>query len=165
MARRGKTIDYKEWRLLLGLTTTVAANAIVGVQRLEFSAPGTVLRLRMSSGLLALDASQQVSDAIVISVGYAIIFTDAATVGADVPDSASEFEYPWLWLGQWCLRTFIAAGVNTEGSSVVRISADSKAMRRIKPGQSLVQIVEATGAAGAPTTNIDLASTRVLVGT
>ncbi len=167
MARRGRVIDFKEWRLLAGATQTFSTvGTRVASAVLAFTAPATILRIRCHDILLMLDSTQQVGDTIILTLGLGIVSSDAAALGATaLPDPGAEAEYPWLWWGQSVLRSEVAAGVNDRGSSMYRFGVDSKAMRRVKPGQSLLWVIEASGLAGAPVTLIDVCSTRVLVGT
>ena len=168
MARgRGRTIDFKEWRLLAGASQSISTDGTrLGSAVLGFDAPGTILRVRTPDILFSFDQTQQVGDSMILGLGLALMSSDAVAAGATAfPDPATEFEYPWLWWGQWQLRSTVAAGINNLGTSVIRTSADTKAMRRFKPSMSLLWVVEATGTTGAVVTSIDVGSSRVLIGT
>jgi len=168
MARRGsgKTIDYKEWTGMNFSDQTAAADGtLIGAGLISFAVPATILRAR---GFVqaSFDATQQVGDRMRVTWGLGIVSTDAATLGATaVPDPAGEPEYPWLWWGSMLLRSELAAGVNAWGLSAQRLEVDTKAMRRVKPGQSLVWVMEAASTAGAPATLFEFGQTRVLIGT
>jgi len=165
MARRGKTIDYKEWRSITGLSGAISTDTTTGGGALGFTAPGTILRAR-GRVMAFFDESQQVGDIITLTWGLGIVSTDAVAAGAaSMPDPADEPEYPWLWWGDMDLASNLAAGVNAWGISAQQLEVDTKAMRRIKPGQSLVWIVQSTGAAGTPVTQLEIGQTRVLIGT
>ena len=127
--------------------------------------PGTLLRFRCNDLLISFDPTEDAADRMVVTLGLGIVSTDAANLGfTAMPDPATEVDYPWIWWGQYVLRSHQAVAHNQLGTSVVRTSVDSKAMRRVKPNQSLVWIAEFTDQAGAPVTLIDIAATRVLIG-
>ena len=168
MARgRGKTIDYKEWSFIPEATTTVSTDTTLVVSgSLAINQSLTVLRTRCPDLLIQMDATKQVGDFIRIAIGLGIFTQDVITLGASaMPDLADEANHPWLWWGEWTLRSEVAAGTDNLGTSVVRTSMDSKAMRRIKgSGFGMIWVAQTTGASGAPVVNISIANTRVLVG-
>ena len=165
MARRGKVIDFKAWTAIGGVELTTSGNGTLAGGSFSSGIPITILRCRTPDILLSFDYSQQAGDDIQIALGLGIMSTDAFAAGAgSLPDPGSEPEYPWLWWGQYQLRSFAAANEQSLGTSVVRLSADTKAMRKMKPGQSLGWVVETSGASGSPTTYIEIATTRVLTG-
>ncbi len=167
MARRGRVIDLKQWSSMTGASQSISsAGTRLASGVLAFLEPGTILRCRTPDILMMFDATQQIGDTINLTFGLALVSADAAAAGAtSMPDPGSEPEFPWLWWGDFFLRSELAAGEQDLGSAVVRRSADTKAMRRFKPGQALVWVVEATAVAGAPVTLIDVCRTRVLIGT
>jgi len=167
MASRGRTVDYKRWDSLLALRQ---AFATVGTRfasgSIPFTESATILRCRLTDCLVFLDNTQQAGDQMSVIFGLGIVSTDAFVAGAgSVPDPGGEPEYPWLWWGRYSLEGDVAASSPGLGTNVVRFSADTKAMRRIRPGQSLVWIVEASAVAGAPNTIVSMGQTRVLIGT
>ncbi len=170
MARRrsvggGRVIDFKAWLALGAGSASVSTNATQGGTKLDFASPGTILRIR-GSVYASLDATQQVGDEMTVTWAVGMVSTDAAAVGATaLPDPADEPEYPWLWWYQMNLFSSLAAGVNAWGTSAQLKEIDTKAMRRFKPGQSLVLFSQTTAATGAPVTRIRQNSTRVLIGT
>ena len=173
MARRrggAKTVDFKQWSLVAGLITeqSTAATGIGG--GLSFEIPATILRLRgMGEVMVAFDETRQVGDRIVVTYALGVIATDLfENPATDVlPDPADEPEYPWLYIGQAQLECFVADGDGALGASVYRaaLPLDSKAMRKVKPRQTLCWIVQRGGLAGAPVTLISIPPVRVLVGT
>ena len=167
MARRaGKTIDFKEWNAIPGLETQATTDQVIATA-LAFSFPASILRMVGAGGLVMLDETKQVDD--IASIGFAIgvVSSDAFTAGAgSLPDPLGEPEYPWMYWTRTTLHSFVAAAEEGLGSTVYRFPPfDSRSMRKIKPGQSLVQVIELGGLVGAPTVVMDLESTRVLIGT
>ncbi len=169
MARRTftqrKTIDNKQWdaipatRLSESTTNTFLGGSIA------FNVPATILRCR-GQVWAAMDATKQVSDLFGVVVALGILSTDAVTLGATAaPDPGGEPEYPWLWWGQMLLEAFVAAGTEAWGTSAQRLEVDTKGMRKVKPGQSLVWVAQVNVASGAPLITIELGQVRVLIGT
>jgi len=168
MARRGgRTIDYKEWAFMpfADMSTITANGTTLSAGVLPFVRAATILRCR---GFVQanFDETQQVGDRMILTWGLGIVSTDASIAGsASMPDPAGEAEYPWMWWNTLVLRSNLAAGINSWGSSNQRLDIDTKAMRRVKPGQSLVMVIEASGASGAPVTEVITSQIRVLIGT
>ena len=168
MARRqgGRTIDFKEWAGIPSLINEIGANATILGGSLAFTAPATILRAR--GRLYAqFDETVQVGDRIIVTFGLGIVSTDSYTVGSTaMPDPGGEPEYPWLWWGQVMLEAGVAAGHSGGfGPTAQQLEVDTKAMRKIKPGQSLAWVWELAGAAGSPVTIVSQGETRVLIGT
>ena len=164
---RGRKIDFKQWIAAPGLleTLTTAVTRVSG--SLAFLEPGTILRWRGYFSAFMDESGATAGDRMVITVGIGIFSTDAVTVGENaMPDPADEPEYPWVWWKEFSLHTEVAAGPSGGwGIQAQRYDIDSKAMRRIKPGESLVLVFQTTNLVGAPTVNIDVGQLRVLVGT
>ena len=141
--------------------TVLASNS------LGFAGPGTILRCR--SYIQAwFDATVQVGDGILLTFGLGLVSSDAAAAGSgSVPEPRNDL-FPWLWWGEMSLasESTLVSGEGTPwGMSAQRIDVDTKAMRRVKAGESLVWIMNSTTASGAPVTNISFGTTRVLVAT
>ena len=112
-----------------------------------------------------MDPTKQVADTIGITWGLGIVSTDAATLGATaLPDPAGDSDFPWLWWGDMFLRSHNAGHEEAWGLSAQKLEVDTKAMRRVKPSESLIWVVETSTIAGAPNTFLDFGVTRVLVG-
>ncbi len=167
MARRGRVIDNKEWTAIPGLSASVSTDTTTLGGNLSFNVPATILRMRSKGGFFAFDSTQQVGDAIALTWGIGLFSQDAIALGATaLPDPGSEPEFPWLMWGGCSLQSFLAAGVNAWGVSACEIRPwDSKAMRKVKPGQGLAVVIQTEGAAGAPVTVIQYPRGRVLIGT
>ncbi len=167
MARQGKTIDRKEWNATPSLTVEVSTDGTHEGGLLNFSIPGTILRIRGYVSAI-FDESSQVGDKMTVTFALGMVSTDAKDVGATaLPDPGGEPEYPWLWWGQLRLDSFSTNGLPSAswGPAAQRMEVDSRAMRRFKPRESLVWVVERADAGGAPVTIITTGSTRVLIGT
>ena len=165
--RRGRTVDYKAWLEHTGLGTEFAsATTQIGLGGLSFTAPGTILRCHYSDLLVMFDATQQVDDSMTITMGLGIVSTDAFTVGdSAMPDPVGDIGYPWLMWDTFALESQLAAGQQAIGATVVRRSYDVKSMRRVKPDQTLVWVIQSGDATGAPVTIYNMRPGRVLIGT
>ena len=161
----GRTIDFKAWDILLGLDTSISSNVVSQGGSLAFTGPATILRMYGQESLYFFDATRQVGDKMDLTYAVGIFATDAVAAGATA-DPADEPEYPWLYWSAVSLRCTLTLGDPSLGVSVVRVPAwSSRAMRKIKPRESLVGLLQSTNTTGAPVTEIVMGSARVLIGT
>ncbi len=163
--RSGKKIDYKQWAAAPGGGAQHSASATFIIGNLAFNEPATILRWRgMVSAMF--DESQQVGDRASIGFGIGVFSTDAVTLGATaLPDPLGEPEYPWVWWSEIDLECFVAAGQEAWGVGRQLLEIDSKAMRKVKPGQSVLIVGQIGNLTGAPVTIIKFGQLRVLIGT
>ena len=166
-ARPGRKIDHKSWAAAPGLILESAVDGTNISGGLSFTIPATLLRFRGYVSAM-FDETAQAGDLMVLTYGVCIISTDAFNVGATaVPDPADEPEFPWIWWGEMRLNSF---GVLTDtrtgwGPAAQRIEVDSKAMRKIKPGETVTTVIQRSNTAGAPVTLVDIGQLRMLIGT
>ena len=169
-APRGRKIDFKQWDAAPGLIGSENADATFIGGSLAFNIPATILRWRSHVACM-FDETRAVGDRAVFTFGVGIFSTDAVTLGSTaLPDPAGEPEYPWVWWKEFRLDCFaVHAGANVNdagwGPTQQRYDLDSKAMRKIKPGESLLIVGQMSNQAGAPVTLVDLGQLRVLIGT
>ena len=163
----GRTIDFKQWTSVPGLSTQVAADGLVAGGALAFTEPATILRMLGGGDLVLFNASKQADDSGDFCYAIGVVSSDAFAAGvASLPDPTSEPDYPWLFWHFFSLESQITLGTDSLGLSSYRIPPwSSKAMRKMKPGQSLVMLLDVQGMTGAPTTIIELSPIRVLIGT
>ncbi len=165
MSRPGRRIDYKQWAGIPSIALELAVDSTQLGGALHFTAPATILRCR-GEVLASFDETKQAGDRMKVSVALGIIPSDTYTLGLTaVPDPGSEPEYSWLYWNEFWLEAYEAAAEEAEGASVHRLSVDTKAMRKVRPGEALCWIVQFSNASGAPVTNVQTAGTRVLYGT
>ena len=173
MARRTtrfrKTIDFKQWSSIPGLSTTLSTDQLLGGGILGFTEPATVLRMISGGGLIMFDSTRQLADRFDFGYAIGVVSSDAAALGVTaLPDPLGEPEYPWLYWHPFSLRSEEASTEASDflGAAVYRMPAfDSRSMRKMKPGESLVMLLDCQGAFGAPATVVSLESVRVLLGT
>ncbi len=164
MARRsGRVIDFKAWAAISGQTTSIAAAQTTTFASLSFTFSATILRLR-GWWMVSLDGAAD-TDINQVVLGIGVVSTDAVA-GAALPDPSQEPEFPWVF---WDTAT-VAAILPDAGSAqdfafnmaVTRQVIDSKAMRKVRPSQSLVAVVQTTSAAPV---DVTVGPVRVLFGT
>ena len=158
----GRTIDYKQWSFIPAIELSSAAAATISGASLAFEEPATILRCR-GELVVALDGvAAGASNGVTFGLG--IVSTDAATLGATaLPDPGAEPNFPWLW---WhdaeLISNAVEANEQSDITSAVRVPIDTKAMRKMKPGESLIMVVQTDSAI---TVDILLSRIRVLIGT
>ena len=132
--------------------------------------PTTLLRTLGEVTAGFADQTLTAGDKARVTIGLGIVSADAVAVGATaMPDPASEPEYDWLW---WRPITLFSFGAPTAGSTEVfaggegfaRIEVSSKAMRKMKPKQTLVLLSEYSDLSGTPAVDVQ-AGLRFLFGT
>jgi len=162
VTRPGKKIDFKNWNGLPAIDLNSSAAATILGSSLAFAIPATILRVRGQVLVLLDNAAVGVTQG--VAMGLAVISSDAFAAGVvAVPDPAGELDYPWLWWNSVKLFTDSGASIDNFGMQYQRVEVDSKAMRKMKPGESLVFIAQTLAAVGV--TRINVAHIRVLIGT
>ena len=133
---------------------------------LAFSIPATILRMR--GEIFAITDGAAESEALSMTLGIGVVSSDAFAAGAgSMPDPGGEPEYPWLyWTAFFIINqsgdTASTPGEQNQIGQAYRLRFDSKAMRKVKPGQSLTWVIQTDNATAA---DIFLGQTRVLIGT
>ena len=138
--RSGRGPDY-DWNSLVdtGTALTTAQGAIGG----GFSA-AQALTLMRCRGEIILEATPDASgDSDVVGLGLIIVSGDAFVVGgASLPGPISDASASWLWHRFVCLEASTNA---LDGSHILTnriIEVDSKAMRKMKPNDTLALVGE-----------------------
>jgi len=133
----------------LAATTSVALVQVLNAAALAL-APFTIVRTR---GLIRVNSDQTgATEDYGASFGVAVVSEQASTVGITAVPTPTVDNDSDLWLvyefviGQF--QNLTSAGVFESG--VERI-IDSKAMRKVEPGQDVVAVTEGPGAGLAPT--------------
>ncbi len=161
----GRKIDFKSWAAMPSIRLALTADSTNLGGSLQFAIPATILRMR---GRLRahLEATIAAGDFAKLAVGLAVISTDAFNAGAgSVPDPVDEPEFPWVYWTEFELSSESANVDEAWGYQSVDIIVDSKAMRKVKPGEALAWIAQYADGNGTPPMSVDISQTRVLVGT
>ncbi len=135
---RGRRTDY-EWTGACGdadaidLAVNVTTAPLVFV---DFNAPFTIMRIR---GIIQVQLNAAaVNERALIAFGIGIVTTDARAAGT-VPDPAQEPEFPWMWYGYAAVSSLNEAAIQPDALSAI-LEVDTKAMRKVKPGQSVMLV-------------------------
>ncbi len=166
MARRsGRKTDY-EWSAVCGKLNALdlAINTVgLGTQGFVGNVPLTLMRVH---GLVCanLDAGA-VDERAMISFGIIKVSDDALAVGITaVPTPTADADAPWIVHGHLWVTTLSEAAIAPDGM-FHRVVIDSKAMRKMKPNESLAVVFEVCDTTDQGGT-VDLSyGLRVLVGT
>ena len=156
MARRsGRPSDFN-WQGLLGIKFALSAGTTALAQ---VNNPQTASTLMRSRGEVQASIDGPVDgDAVVASVGLIVVTEEQLAVGVTaVPNPADDLDAEWIWHGFILLQaqagTAVGASLNV-GQVAGRLSVDSKAMRRMKQGQSVVFVGDNNALAGSPAIDI-----------
>ncbi len=154
----------KQWSNLPEDSLAMVAGGIQPVTELAFAEAGTVLRM-IGGFAIGPTSAPTAGDSVIITTAIGVVSSDAAALGATaMPDPRTEPEYPWLY---WNSQTFFfptASADPTAPQSGSRVVFDIRSMRKLKPRESLVRIVEYTDLAGTPPMQHGSGPTRVLIG-
>ena len=166
VTRPGRTIDFKQWSSVPGGILDLVAGSVTaaGPGLLSFAQPATILRVRgvlrssfKTTGLTAGDEAN-------LEFGLALVSTDAALgVVGSLPDPGGNADFPWLWHGE-----AIMYSPNADfGDPFIQVElpVDSKAMRKVKPEESLIMMTQLVNSVGAPGVRVNMGRLRVLLGT
>ncbi len=165
MARHGGSArgmrQRKHWHGLGATSANFTANATAILGGFSFADPATILRT-IGSVVVVPGAAVVALDLAEVVFGLALVSTDAFTAGAgSMPDPFSEPEFDWLW---W-KTVYYANGRGGDGApdEARYVDVESKAMRKLKPGETLVMIGQYVDIVGTPALDVDV-NVRFLVG-
>jgi len=144
---RSSGVDYNWGGSFLELTasSTAITTAILGGVTAVFSNAQTIRRIR--GGYTAfVDGATKTSDSMLLCLGIIVVSNAAAVAGvASVPSPATDPEDDWMWHQVVPLMSVTASPsglqpVQVSGS--VRGEIDSKAMRRVRAGETLILVAD-----------------------
>jgi len=153
----------KRWSSIVGSADDATAAGTTVGGTLAFTEPATVLRL-LGEYIFFPTAAPVAGDRITMTVGIGVVSTDAA-VGAvaSLPDPAAEPEFPWLFWAEHALGFNSTSVVDAQAGLSLRRSFDVGSMRKIKPRESLVCLIEYVDIVGTPPITVVIGGTRVLL--
>jgi len=114
----------------------------LGSSGINLTAPSTLTRTR-GKLLIQLDAGAN-DERVVIAVGLIVVQSSAFVSGlAAVPKPHTDAEADWFW-HQYVILSSLAESAVTGDSTFLaeRVEIDSKAMRKIKPNESIIGVAE-----------------------
>ena len=165
VAVRGRTIDFKQWTAIPGGSLNLSANGTSGGPGLlAFSIPATILRVRGHVHVAMLAGGLTATDEAEVVFGLGIFSSDAVALGSTaLPDPSAEAEYPWMWYGE---ATMYSPNADFGDPRIqVHIPIDTKAMRKVKPAESLTMVAQYVNSSGIPGLRVIYSQLRVLIGT
>ncbi len=162
----GRRIE-KEWNNIPGITLALTAAATVSGSAFIPGTSITIMRM-LGEYMIVNTGTIVAADGARVTVGIGVVSADAFAAGAaSLPDPDGEPEYPWLYWASHSFRFPKALSATISGDSVsgvIRRPFDIKSMRKMKPGQALVFIVQYADISGNPALTMEIAPTRLLVG-
>jgi len=155
----------KHWHFIPGSSIGFTASSIFISGSLALDGPWTVLRM-LGEYIITPTSAPAAGDNVTLAFGIGVVSSDAVGAGsASMPDPIAEPDYPWLY---WSEHDFSFATTSAdpagEGGSL-RQPFDIKSMRKLKPRESLVFVVEYANVVGNPPLTASISATRVLVAT
>ena len=163
MARgRGRRTDY-EWASVCGVIDGVDLAVTTSTGTIWTFAVQTALTVMRMRGELyvQLDATA-VDERALIAYGIGKGSTDAITAGA-VPDPVADQGFPWIWFGFAAISSLAETAVQPQ-QLAARLTIDSKAMRKMKPQESLFLVGQVCAASDQGGTFDTMFGVRVLTG-
>jgi len=162
--RTGFPRKEKLWQgLSIGTQALTGDGTSAGSGSLVFLATGTIMRM-IGEYIIGPSAAVAAGDGVVISVGIGVFSADAVAAGAaSLPDPNDEPEYPWLYRLSHALFFPAVVTEPQSGQSYVRHGFDVKSMRKVKPQEALVAVVQYANFSGNPPIEFVMAPTRVLI--
>ena len=161
--RPGKKIDFKQWAAIPSGNLGTAAAVVQAAGGLSFSDPGTILRVR-GQYAVGFDGGAD-GDLQKVGFGIAVLATDVFLGAvASMPTPLGDVDYPWLFWYESNLQLTvpIAGESSSDIMAFERVVVDSKAMRKVKPNETVFYIVQTSAAVP---TDIAIGQMRVLIGT
>ena len=147
-----------------------ADGVTAGAGFLSASARFTIRRVR-GVIIASLNGTLAGSDHVRIGIGLAVFSTDSVVAGgASLPEPLGDPAFPWMWWREISLRmpgsSTNATWVNPGGWGLAaqQIEVDVKAMRIIRPDQSLAWVIQYSNTSGNPPVALDFGIHRVLEG-
>ncbi len=144
--------------------TTVAAGTPVALTSLNAAAlalrPFTIVRTHVE---LFISSDQEAADEVQLGAyGHIVVSDQAVAAGiASLPTPVSEQVSDWFAYQQMLNSMRFGTAVGFESQAGTRYTIDSKAMRKVEPGQDVVSVVE--GVTGVSNGFDLLSSWRMLV--
>jgi len=144
--RSGRRTDYR-WS---GSTFAFPAVATANLTQIIFNATAATTLMRSRGAVLLSLIDQAVGDQKVVGLGL-IVVTEAAVAagGSALPSPISVPEAEWVWHQYVPLQSQTVTEDPSTGEGTARIIIDSKAMRKMKPNESLVLVLDAADLAGS----------------
>ncbi len=163
-ARRsgGKKIDFVEWTGLSGAVLAIGANGQAVTTVATAAASATLLRSR-GEIVASIDGPTD-GDHCAVACGLIVVTEEQVAVGTTaIPNAAADLNADWLWHGFLLLHSQGVTELSGNVTMADRLTIDSKAMRLMRPTNSVVFAVTNSTLAGTPAVDVTV-SARQLFG-
>ncbi len=160
-ANRGRRTDY-EWSGGNFSAAEASGGSSVGTL-VTINVPGTLMRIR-GNVLVSIDGPTD-GDKVIAAMGIILVTEEALAAGASAianPGDINDLDAPWIW-HQFLPLQSQAIVSTSAGQQFMRVEMDSKAMRKVKPTQSLVFRTANVALSGTPAVDYTAAA-RILFG-
>ena len=160
--RHGGSRLQKQWTSILAATHTITADSTVAIAGTALGISATVLRM-IGEYQITPTSAPTAGDNVVITLGIGVISSDAFAVGgASLPDPAGSPDFPWMY---WASHSWFSPTTSSTAAGVnFRVPFDIRSMRKLKPVEMLVFVVQYADTAGTPGMTVRIGQTRVLFG-
>jgi len=166
MARRsfgGGTRMSKGWDGISGSLQGFAADGTAILGTLPFTSPGTILRI-IGEYAIGLNGAPTAGDVATVSVGIAVVSSDAAIAGATaLPEAFGDQPYPWLYWASHAMHFRTTTEDPSSQQSSGRFSIDVKSMRKVKDRETVVWIADYFNFNGDPPLAVAASALRILI--
>ena len=135
----------------------VSTKSTGSLDALGVSASGVTLIRSRGRCVLNMDAGAA-ADVLIAGVGLGIFSSDAFTAGAaSLPGPLTDADYNWVWIVTAPMGVALSGTQGPENiTENLNIEIDSKAMRKLKPNQTMGFVAEAIQQGGTPNFDFDV---------
>jgi len=153
----------KQWAGFPGTVLALTGSGTNLGTSIPFTSVQTIMRM-IGEYVIVPTSDPVATDHATVAVGICKVSTDAFTLGATaMPDPNAEPEFPWLY---WASHDFYfgdtSADPNSAGATL-RHSFDVRTMRKFRPGESAVVVVQYANVAGFPPLTFTYGQIRALL--
>ncbi len=161
---RGQRME-KDWSSISASNVDMTADGTTAGGSIGFANSATILRIMGDYVIFpTIGGTFAAGDQVLINVGLGVVSSDAFAVGGgSLPDPVSDPGYPWLYWRTHAFQIFDSTP-NLQGDiENVRVAFETKAMRKVKAGQTLGWMVEYADIVGAPPFTFLCGQARILL--
>ena len=149
---RGRKVGSVTWQGSCAGASIAAGSSLLSVINIP-SSSSTLLRTR-GEVVASIDGPTD-GDKTCVGMGLIVVTEEQTTVGVSaVPNPLSDLDAEWIWHGFLLLMAQGATEDSNVVTNAVRLTVDSKAMRKIKQTQDIVLITGLANQAGTPAVDI-----------
>ena len=145
----------------LALSSTAKFTGSLGGLGVTSGGGATLVRTR-GQGIVHFDADA-IADVALLGLGLGIFSSDAFAQGAAaLPGPITEVDFPWVWHSVYSLGPVVTATANEESLiQNIPFVLDSKAMRILKPSETMGFVAEVLVTSGGGTVDFSVAARQL----